>query len=90
MKKRKTRKTKQQKVIDETFENVFFILKTAESALNEPVADRFHIHHYLLDMVPMVETILNGNGFTRTDDVIKRIRKVAEIVAPASHVAAYG
>ena len=86
----KKRKTKQQKVIDKTFENVFSLLTTAESAINEPVADRFYIHHCLLEMIPSVETILNGNGFTETDLVIKRIKEVAEIVAPASRLDAYG
>jgi len=87
MKKRKTkRKTKQQKVIDETFEHVY---SQRKEIIYGPAEFRFPIHHKLLDMIPMVETVLNGNGFTRTDEVIQQIKKVAEKVAPASDVAAY-
>ena len=92
MKKRKTkRKTKQQKVIDETFEHVYSLLTTAQrkEIIYGPAEFRFPIHHKLLDMIPMVETVLNGNGFTQTDEVIQQIKKVAEKVAPASDVAAY-
>ena len=85
----KKRKTKQQRVIDKTFEHVYSLLTTAESAINEPVADRFLIHHLLLEMIPMVQTVLNGNGFTRTDKVIKTIKEVAEKVAPASIAGCY-
>ena len=89
MKIMKKRKTKQQKVIDKTFENVYSLLTIAESAINEPVADRFHIHHCLLDMIPTVEMVLNGNGFTGTKDVIKQIRIIAEKVVPASDLKCY-
>ena len=82
----KKRKTKQQKVIDKTFEHVYSLLTIAESAVICSVADRFHIHHLLLDMIPTVETVLNGNGFTRTDEVTQRIKSVDEMVAPASNL----
>ena len=80
----KKRKTNQQKIIDTTFQHVYSLLTIAESASICSVADRFHIHHLLLDMIPSVETVLNGNGFTRTKDVTKQIRITAEKLAPAS------
>lgn len=90
MKKRKTkRKTKQQKVIDETFEHVYSLLTTAERLINKPAEFRFQVHHKLLDMIPVVETILDANGFTRTDEVTQRIKEVAEMVAPASDAGCY-
>jgi len=85
----KKRKTKQQKVIDKTFEHIHSLLTTAEQIINGPVELRFPIHHMLLELIPTTELILNVNGFTRTDEVIKNIKKVAEMVAPASDVVAY-
>ena len=78
----KKRRTKQQKVIDQTFEHIQKLLTTAQKAVNEPTGDRYLIHHKLLEMIPMVTFVLNGNGFTKTDGVIERIKEVAEMVAP--------
>ncbi len=90
MKKRKTkRKTKQQKVIDKTFEHVFSLLTTAQQIIGKPAEFRYPIHHMLLDLIPTTETILNANGFSRTGEVIKRIKEVAEMVAPSDDVVAY-
>lgn len=86
----KKRKTKEQKIIDKTFEHVDSLLTTAQQIINGPAEFRFQIHHMLLDMIPMVEIVLDANGFTRTDEITKRIKEVAEMVAPADHMAAYG
>jgi len=82
----KKKKTKEQKIIDRTLKHVNKILKTAGKATcgNTTVEDRFHMHHCLLEMVSSVGIILNGYSFTETDGVIKRIKEVAEKVAPAS------
>jgi len=82
----KKRKTKRQKVIDRTLKHVDNLLKTARKATcgNTTVEDRFYMHHCLLDMVSSVGIILNGYGFPETDGVIKRIKEVAEKVAPVS------
>ena len=48
---KKKRKTKQQKVIDKTFEHVNGLLSTAQKAINEPIEDRYFIHHKLLELI---------------------------------------
>ena len=78
----KKRRTKQQKVIDQTFELIQKLLTTAQKAIHEPTGDRYLIHHKLLEMIPIVTLVLNGNGFTQTDKITQTIRDVAEIVAP--------
>ena len=81
----KKRKTKEQKVIDMTFKHVDKLLTTAEKAITvSPVEDRYHIHHCLIEMIPTVEYVLNGYGYTKTKDVVNRIKIIAEKVAPAS------
>lgn len=86
----KKRKTKQQKVIDKTSKIVYDLLTTAENIPEMNVDQKWLIHHLLISLIPTVETIFDANGFSRTDEVIRRIKEVAELVAPASHVAAYG
>jgi len=78
----KKRRTKQQIVIDKTFEHIQGLLSTAQKAIYNPVEDRYMIHHKLLEMIPMVTLVLNGNGYTQTDKITQTIREVAEIVAP--------
>lgn len=78
----KKRRTKQQITIDKTFEHIQKLLTTAQKAINNPIEDRYMIHHKLLEMIPMVTLVLYGNGFTQTDSVIERIKEVAELVAP--------
>lgn len=87
----KKKKTKEQKVIDRTLKHVNKILKTVGKATcgNTTVEDRFYMHHCLLDMVSSVGIILNGYGFSKTDGVIKRIKEVAEKVAPTSGLECY-
>lgn len=83
-------KTKQQKVIDKTFKIVYDVLTIAENLPEMNVDQKWLIHHILLSLIPTVETIFDANGFSQTDKVIERIKNTAEIVSPATHVAAYG
>ena len=83
-------KTKQQKVIDKTFKIVDDLLITVENMPEMNVDQKWLIHHLLISLIPTVETIFDANGFSQTDKVIERIKNTAELVAPASHVTAYG
>ena len=83
-------KTKSEKTIDQTFQTVLDVLSTVENLPEMNVDQKWLIHHLLISLVPKVQTILDGNGFNQTDKVIERIKNAAEIVAPASHVVAYG
>ena len=86
----KKRKTKQQKVIDKTFEHINNLLTTAEKSITvSSVADRFWIHHCLLEMIPSVEMVLDGNGYIKTKDIVNQIKIIAEKVAPASDLECY-
>ena len=84
------KKTKQQKVIDKTFKIVYDVLTIAENLPEMNVDQKWLIHHILLSLIPTVKTIFDVNGFSQTDKVIERIKNTAELVAPTSHVAAYG
>ena len=83
-------KTKSEKTIDQTFQTVLDVLSTVENLPEMNADQKWLIHHLLISLVPKVQTILDGNGFNQTDKVIERIKNAAEIVAPASHVVAYG
>ena len=83
-------KTKPQNTIDQTFQTVLDVLSTVENLPEMNADQKWLIHHLLISLVPKVQTILDGNGFNQTDKVIERIKNAAEIVAPASHVVAYG
>ena len=87
--KTKKRKTKQQKAIDKTFVIIHDLLETAQKAIHEPAGDRYVIHHSLLELIPTVETVLNNNGFTQTELVLKRIKEVAELVVPSDNLGFY-
>ena len=84
------RMTKSQTTINETFQTVFDVLSTVENLPEMNADQKWLIHHLLISLIPTVQSILDGNGFSKTDKVIERIKNAAEIVAPASHVAAYG
>ena len=86
----KKRKTKSQKTIDETFQIVHDLLTLVKNFKEITADEKWLIHHLLISLIPTVQSILDANGFSKTDKVIERIKDAAEIVAPASHVAAYG
>jgi len=83
-------KTKSQKTIDETFEIMDDLLALVKNFKEITADEKWLVHHMLISLIPTVQSILDRNGFSQTDRVIERIKNAAEIVAPASHVAAYG
>lgn len=84
------RMIKSQTTIDETFEIVDDLLTLVKNFKEITADEKWLVHHMLISLIPTVQSILDGNGFSKTDRVIERIKDAAEIVAPASHVAAYG
>ena len=86
----KKRKKSSQKTIDETFEIVDDLLTLVKNFKEIPADEKWLVHHMLISLIPTVQSILDRNEFSKTDKIIERIKDAAEIVAPASHVAAYG
>ena len=86
----KKRKNKSQKTIDETFEIVYNLLTLVKNFKEITATEKWLVRHLLISLIPTVQTILDANGFSKTDKVIERIKDAAEIVAPTSHVVAYG
>ena len=86
----KKTKTKSQKTIDETFEIMDDLLTLVKNFKEITADEKWLVHHMLISLIPTVQSILDRNGFSKTDRVIERIKNAAETVAPASHVAAYG
>ena len=86
----KKTKNKSQKTIDETFEIVDDLLTLVKNFKEITADEKWTVHHMLISLIPTVQSILDRNGFSKTDRVIERIKAAAEIVAPASRVVAYG
>ena len=86
----KKRNNKSQNTIDETFEIVDDLLTLVKNFKEITADEKWLVHHMLISLIPTVQSILDRNGFSKTDRVIEIIKNAAEIVAPASHVAAYG
>jgi len=68
---------------------VYDLLTKVENIREIPTEEKWQVHHDLLSVIPMVETMLNVNGFGRTDKIIERIKAVAETVSPASNLVCY-
>jgi len=58
------------------------IVKIAKGYKNLNTADRYHIHHMLLDLIPSTEFVLNANGYEYTNEVTETIKDVADHIIP--------
>ena len=83
-------KESQQQILTESLTRLDDLLTKAEGLQLDNQLDRWIIHHCMLNEIPLMETLLKLCNYDKTEQVIDRIKKIAENLAPVSNVAAYG
>ena len=80
----KALKERQKQILDESLERMDDILTKAENLKLDNQIDRWIIHHCLLNEIPLMEQLLILCEYKNTEQVINRVKKIAENLAPTS------
>ncbi len=83
-------KESQQRILRESLLRLDDLLTKAEGLQLDNQLDRWVIHHCMLNEIPLMETLLKLCNYDKTEQVIDRIKRICENLAPASHMDAYG
>jgi len=82
-------KTIKQNMLNETLERTTKLLDLAEKIAQGSSAGKYFVHICLLDQLPLLEEVLDMHGYKNKDDIINRVRKIANNAAPTSGLEFY-
>jgi len=74
-------KERQKEILHESLERMNDILTEAENLKLDNQLDRWIIHHCLLNEIPLMETLLILCEYDGTEQIINRVKKIAENLA---------
>lgn len=79
-------KERQQKILNESIVRLDDLLEHAQKVkINSPL-DKWILHHCLLNEIPLLQELLTLCECNETELIIKRVKKIAENLAPASNL----
>ena len=79
-------KESQQRILAESLTRLDDLLTKAEGLQLDNQLDRFVIHHCMLNEIPLMETLLKLCDYDKTEQVIDRIKKIVENLAPTTNL----
>lgn len=77
-------KESQQQILHDSLERLDELLTKAEGLELDNQLDRWAVHHCMLNEIPLMETLLKLCDYDKTEQVIDRIKQIAENLAPTT------
>ncbi|MCH8915986.1 MAG: hypothetical protein IIA82_09115 [Thaumarchaeota archaeon] len=71
-------------ILNDSLTRIDNLLSEAENLKLDNQLDRWIIHHCMLSEIPLMETLLKLCNYDKTKQVIDRVKKIAENLAPTT------
>ena len=79
-------KSKQEQILNESLVRLDKLLTEAENLKFDNQLGKWIVHHCLLNEIPLLEKLLTLCEYDGTERVINRVKKIANNLAPMSHM----
>lgn len=79
-------KENQKQILADSLLRLDDLLTKAECLQLDNPLDRFQVHHYMLEELPLLDKLLTLCNAENKDDILDRVRKIANNIAPASNL----
>lgn len=79
-------KENQKQILADSLLRLDDLLTKAENLKLDNTLDKFLVHHCMLEEIPLLDKLLTLCNAENKDDILDRMRKVAENLAPASNL----
>lgn len=79
-------KDNQKQILADSLLRLDDLLTKAENLKLDNTLDKFLVHHYMLEEIPLLDKLLTLCECENKDDILDRVRKVAENLAPATNL----
>ena len=82
-------KERQKQILHDSLERTDDFLTEAENLKLNNQLEKWIVHHCLLNEIPLLEKLFTLCEYDGTEQIINRVKKIAEKLAPASSIECY-